>query len=522
MFADSLLPLLDGVLDDEFWNQTLIFLSLTLRGLGVALVLGIPLGVVLSRLDRISAPVIAVLAVIQTIPSLALLALLIPFIGIGQRAAVFAAVVYSLFPIVLNTHVGIKQVPAAIRDAARGMGMTGWQVLWHVDLPLAFPVVLAGVRTGAVYAIGIVTVSALVGAGGLGDYITTGLTRGDDSLIYLGAVPILILTLIMFWSLGGLAWLARKNSDLGLLMGGAFIVLLSVYAVYAEVKPLFSSQKPDVRIGTKNFTEGRILTEIIKQMLEANTDLTITVNSNLGSHFAYRSLLDDEIDLYAEYTGVLLTAKDALDMPVPKNKLAITKLVREEMRKRHNLVLLETFGMDNTYVFCLPRPLAERFNLRTISDLRRVPQLRVVVDLEFKDRPDGWIGLVKTYNLHFRREPQQVSPDLRYRALQSREADIVLGFYTDWQIDDLDLVVLEDDKNYFPDYHGAPLVRGDVLERHPEIATVLNRLKNQIDDRTMRRLNAQVARDGRSEAKVAREFLLQRGLLGQPRPVAPR
>jgi osmoprotectant transport system permease protein len=521
MVADSF-TLFNGLLDDEFWQQTLVFLSLTLRGLGVALVLGIPLGIVLTRMKRVSAPIIATLAVLQTIPSLALLALLIPLIGIGQRAAVFAAVVYSLFPIVLNTHVGIRQVPAAIRDAARGMGMTGWQVLWNVDLPLAFPVILAGIRTGAVYAIGIVTVCALAGAGGLGDYITTGLTRGDDKLIFLGAVPILLLTLVMFWSLGGLAWLARKDSARGLIFGGALIVVLSVYAVYAEVKPLFASQKADVRLGSKNFTEGRILTEILKQMLEGHTSLRVEVVQNLGSNLAYESLLHNEIDLYPEYTGNLLTGKHALDQPVPKNKLIITRLVREEMRKRFNLVLLDTFGLDNVYVLCVPRRLAERYNLRNLSDLRRVPQLRVVLDLEFKERPDGWKGLVKTYDLRFERQPQQLTPDMRYSALKAGEADIILGFATDWQIEDQDLVMLEDDRNYFPTYHGAPLARGEILERHPEIAEVLNRLKNQIDDRTMRRLNAAVARDGRSEAAVAREFLLQRGLLGQPRKVSAK
>jgi osmoprotectant transport system permease protein len=512
--------LFGGMLDEVFWEQTLVFLSLTLRGLGVALVVGIPVGIVLSRLPRVSTPVIAVLAVVQTMPSLALLALLIPFLSLGQRAAVFAAGVYSLFPIVLNTHLGITQVSPAIRDAARGMGMTGRQILWHVELPLAFPVILAGVRTGAVYAIGIVTVCSLVGAGGLGDYITTGLTRGDDDLIFLGAIPILLLTLVVFWSLGGLAWLARKHNTRGLIAGGALILLLSVYALYAEVRPWFSSQRPDVRIGGKNFTEGRILTEILKQMLEAHTDLTVEVKQNIGSHLAYRALLNNDINLMFEYTGSLLTAKDGLDLPVPSNKAVITRLVREQMQLRYNLVLLDTFGFNNAYVFCVPRALAQRFALRSISDLRRVSQLRVVVDLEFKDRPDGWKGLVQTYGLHFRREPQQVSPDMRYRALKSNQADIVLGFATDSEIEDLDLVMLEDDKSYFPDYHGAPLVRGELLQRHPEIAEVLNRL--QIDDRTMRRLNAQVTKEKRSEIEVAREFLLQRGFLGGPGPGTPK
>src|SRR5262249_53722740 len=146
------------------------------------------------------------------------------------QPALFAAVVYSLFPVVMNTYVGITQVSPAIRDAARGMGMTDRQVLWNVELPLAFPVVLVGVRTGAVYASAMVVIGAFIGAGGLGDFIFNGMSRDDSGLIWLGALPVLVLTLLLFWGLGGLAWLARKNSGLGMSLGGGLILLLSGYA----------------------------------------------------------------------------------------------------------------------------------------------------------------------------------------------------------------------------------------------------------------------------------------------------
>src|SRR5262249_33805371 len=149
---------------------------------------------------------------------------------------------------------------------------------------------------------------------------------------------------------------------------------------------------------------------------------------------------------------------------------------------------------------------ARKYNLRRISDLRHAPPLRVVVDLDFPDRADGWVGLVKAYGLDLPR-PLPVSPDFRYRILEAGEADLVCGFATDWQSDALGLVVLEDDRGYFPSYHGAPLARGPALAEHPEIAAVLNRLHGRIDDQAMRRLNAQVARDRRPEAEVAREFL---------------
>jgi osmoprotectant transport system permease protein len=503
----------------DFWEHTGVFLSLVLRGLGLALLLGIPAGIALTRLPRLAAPVVAVLGLLQTVPSMAILGLLIPWLGTGEPPALFAAVVYSLFPLVMNTHVGITQVSAAVRDAARGMGMTGRQVLWHVELPLAMPVMLAGVRTGAIYAIGVVTICAFIGAGGLGDYIFRGLNRGDNGLMWLGAIPILVLTLLLFWGLGRIARLSERHSALGMSLGVGLVLVLSAYAVYGvAVTILRGWDEPGrantVRIGGKDFTEGQILAEMLKQMLEAHTQLRVELQPNLGTAIIFQSLRSGNIDMYPEYTGVLLTSKDALDSRVPADRSAITGLVREQVRRRFGLELLEPFGLNNTYALCVTRETARRHGLRTISDLVRAPGLRVVVDLSFLERPDGWPGLAAKYGLRFDQPPRQMSPDLIYRPLESDKADLVVGFATDWQIDALNLVVLEDDRSYFPSYHGAPLVRGDVLERHPEVGKVLNRLGGKIDDAAMRRLNFQVAVGKRSERDVVREFLRQRGLLG--------
>ena len=497
----------------DFWQQTGVFLSLVLRGLGVALLIGIPTGILLRRVARLSAPVIAVLGLLQTIPSLVLLALLLPLLHTtGEPPALIATVVYSLFPIVMNTYVGLTQVPAPVREAARGMGMTGRQILMKVDLPLAFPVVLAGIRTAAIYAIGVVTICTYIGAGGLGDYISSGLSLEDDGLIWLGAIPILVLTMLLFWSLGGLARLSRWNSAVGLTLGGGLIAVLALYAGWR----LTDRAPPTVvRIGSKDFAEGKILVAILKEMLQAHTNLQVQTNENLGVNIILSALRNGDIDIYPEYTGVLLTSKGALGMAVPADRSAITDLVRRLMRERYQLVLLDTFGLNNTYAPCLRRDVAERYGLKKISDLQRVPELRVVVDLSFLDRPDGWRGLAARYDLRFNSPPRQVAPDLLYRVLEANGADLVIGFATDWQIAAQKLVVLEDDRGYFPSYHGAPLARADTLARHPEIATVLNRLHNRIDDDAMRRMNYQVAKEKRSEEEVARTFLRESGLIAK-------
>jgi osmoprotectant transport system permease protein len=517
--------MLDLWMTGEFWDQTVTFLSLVLGSLGMALLVGIPFGILLTRLPRASGPVLAALGLLQTFPSLALLGLLIPVIGLGQPAAIFLAVIYSLFPVVLNTHVGVTQVPAAIRDAARGMGMTEGQILRRVELPLALPVILAGVRTGAVYAIGIVTICALAGAGGLGDYIIRGTDQSNNRLLMAGAIPLLLLTLLVFWGLGAVAWVSRRRSQLGLVLGGGLIALLSALGVWVIGVQVYRQQmraqgpsageRGEIVVGAKNFVEGEILAEILKQMLEAHTDLRVKIVHNLTPALIFKGLKTNDIQLYPEYTGVLLTNKEALDLPIPGDRTTITAVVRKEILKRHGLVLLKTFGLNNTYVLCTTRALAKKHALRTIGDLRRLSEARMVVDLSFLDRQDGWKGLSKAYGLELP-EPRIMAPNLRYRALEQGDADIVLGFATDWEIAFYDLVVLEDDQDYFPSYHGAPLMRADVLERHPEIGRVLNRLHNRIDDDTMRRLNSQVARERRPEAAVAREFLLKQGLLQGP------
>ena len=510
---------------DTFWPQTWVFLSLTLRGVGLALLFGIPVGLLLTVWPRLAAPIIAALGLLQTIPSLVLLGLLLSLLGLfGQSAALFAAVVYSLFPVVLNTYVGINQVAPGVRDAARGMGMTRGQILWHVDLPLAFPVILAGVRTAAVYVSAMIVLGSMIGAGGLGDYVYNGLNRGDAGLIWLGAIPILILTLILFLSLGGLERLAKKNSSLGISLGGGLIVLLSAFAAWelgrgalqprqADNEQAIQEEPPPIRVGAKTFTEGQILAEILRQTIENHTELRAEVVSIQGTAIVLDALNAGRIDLYPEYTGVLLTSKNALDLPVPQDRSTITPLVREEMKRRFGLILLEPFGLNNTYALCVTRETARRHGLQKISDLRKAPQLQVVIDLSFLTRPDGWKGLIEKYDLHFNKPPTQVGPDLLYKALEQKKADLVVGFATDWQIAALKLVVLKDDRGYFPNYHGAPLVREAILNSYPQIRAPLERLGGKIDDATMRRLNYQVAVEKRSEVEVARTFLQQQGLL---------
>lgn len=492
-----------------FWPQTLHFLSLTLRGLGLALLIGVPIGVILTWNQKTAQPIITGLALIQTTPSLALLGFCVSLFALfGSTAAIFGTVIYCLFPIVLNTYTGIRQIDPRLKDSAKGMGMTRLQILRDVEMPLALPVIMAGVRTAAIYAISMVTICSLVGARGLGDFIIDGMSKDNYAIILLGIIPILVLSFSMFWILGGITWLADKSSSLGQYVSVALILLLAGYAV---AEPWFRKE-PDILVGSKDFTENRILGEIIRIMIAENTNLSVEISPNLGSNFAFKSLLADMIDVYPEYTGTLLTAEDALARTVPEDKSQIEEIVRKGMEKKFQLILLPSFGLNNTYAPSMNKTKADSLGLKTISDIKSHPKLRFAAAQEFNERPDGWKGLKEVYKLK-NADPDLYSANLMYKALKAGQTDIVIGFATDWQIEVLDLFVLEDNKNYFPSYHAAPLIRQDTLNKYPELGTILDKLAGQIDDATIRELNRRVVVDERRAPDVAREFLESKNLI---------
>ena len=181
----------------EVLEATSVHIQLVFFSMLIAIVLGIGLGILITRVPRLSTVVLGGAGIMQTIPSLALLGFMIPIFGIGVNTAIAALFLYSLLPIIRNTYTGIKDVNKATVEAAKGMGMTSLQVLIKVELPLAIPMIMAGVRTAAVINVGTATLAAFIGAGGLGDFIFLGITRGIDGLILLGAIPAALLAIIL-------------------------------------------------------------------------------------------------------------------------------------------------------------------------------------------------------------------------------------------------------------------------------------------------------------------------------------
>lgn len=222
-------------------------LQISLISLGIAILIAVPLGILLTRYPRVAEPIIGTSAVLQTIPSLAVLAFLIPFLGIGIQPAIVALVLYGLLPILRNTYTGIDGVDPALQEAARGMGMNTRKQLLKIELPIAMPVIMAGIRTSMVLIVGTTTIAALIGAGGLGDIILLGLDRGGDiPLVLLGAIPAALLAVILDFILRLFEKLSKKYG-----MQAFAAMLLVVVLVLAIPFMIPSSQKGEIVIAGK-------------------------------------------------------------------------------------------------------------------------------------------------------------------------------------------------------------------------------------------------------------------------------
>jgi osmoprotectant transport system permease protein len=518
----------------ELWLRTGEHLMLTGVSTGMAILIGIPLGICAARIWWLRGPLTGGVGILQTIPSLAMLAILLALLQkIGAIPAIIALTLYALLPIVRNTLTGLEGVSPAVMEAARGMGMTQGQRMWLVEIPLAMPVIVAGIRTAAVVSVGIATLSAFIGAGGLGQFINRGLALSNTDLILLGAIPAALLALIVDSSIAAFQWGLGRQRSRGSRFKAAIdrslrpvALSMPVVIIVAGCVAYFSTGTPSsnpvwgasagdkrvVRIGTKNFTEQLILGELMAQLIESHTDLRVERRFNLGgTMICHGALKSGEIDLYAEYTGTALTA--ILKQSVIADPDRAHMKVASDYRQRFAADWLRPFGFNNTYAITVRKSDATSKNLRAISDLIAISAtLRAGFTAEFSERPDGYPGLRRTYGLQFR-EVRDLDPALMYQAIANREVDVICAFSTDGRIAAFELQPLRDDRGFFPPYQAAPVIRSEVLQAYPELREVLELLAGRLGEATMQRLNFEVDGKKRGPNNVAREFLESRGLL---------
>jgi osmoprotectant transport system permease protein len=514
------------------WSEILTLtqqhLLLVLVSTSIAVLIGVPVGVLLTRKPSLRAPVLGVASVMQTVPSLALFGFLIPlpFIGgIGARTATVALVLYALLPVIRNTVTGILGVDASVREAAVAMGMTDRQILWQVELPLAMSVILTGVRVALVISVGVATIAAAVGAGGLGTYIFRGLRQNDNYLILAGAVPAALMALIADFALGLLEKrfdVRAQRTDAGRaghsllrrkLVWASMVAAILCLIAYIAWRNTASSANTTgtpralILVGSKDFTESLILAETVAQLLEARS-LDVERRFELGGNLAHDALIAGQIELYPEYTGTAYTAI-LRHQPITDPR-AVYEQVRREYAENFNVEVSAPLGFSNDFAILVRGEEARRLGLKTISDAAPyAPRWRAGFGQDFMSRADGYPGFTRAYGLKFAGQPREMDLSLTYRALASGQVDLIAGNSTDGLIAALDLVQLEDDRRYFPPYEAVILVRRDTLTRTPAVAQVLARLNNAISTDEMRRLNYEVDGKKRDRKEVVREWIVK-------------
>jgi osmoprotectant transport system permease protein len=500
----------------ELWLRTGEHIVLTGIATAIAIAIGVPLGILAARSKSLRGLITGTVSILQTIPSLAMLAFLLAMLNkIGFTPAVIALTLYALLPIVRNTLAGLEGVPAPIREAADGVGMTARQRLWMVELPLALPVIVTGIRTAAVVGVGIATLSAFIGAGGLGQFINRGLSLSNNHLILLGAIPSALLALLVDAAIGAAHWAATRRAKKSLLkpIALSFPLILFALGVIATTAPNPFAPKDTtpanaavIRIGSKNFTEQLILGELMAQLIERETDLRVERRFDLGgTMICHGALIAGELDLYAEYTGTGLTA--ILKEKVRSDPDEVYQLVTNAYAQQFQLQWLQPFGFNNTYAITVRATAAKTNNWNTISDLKSAAaKLRAGWTFEFSERPDGYPGLREHYGFSFGKV-RDLESALMYQAIALDEVDVICAFATDGRIAANGLRPLKDDQQFFPPYHAAPVIRQSTLERHPELKGILDQLAGQLTDVVMQQLNLEVDQNKKSPADVATEFL---------------
>ncbi|WP_296597358.1 ABC transporter permease/substrate-binding protein [Phenylobacterium sp.] len=495
------------------WH-VLLSLSALLLGLAISL----PLAVAAARSPRLRWPTLALASLIQTIPSIALLALFYPlllalsalsagltghgFSALGFLPSLLALTLYSVLPILRNGVAGITGVDPAISEAADGVGMTPGQKLTQVELPLAAPVIMAGVRTAAVWTIGAATLSTPVGQTSLGNYIFAGLQTENWVFVLFGCAASAVLALAADQLLGLVETGVRLRRRS--LVAAGLVGLLAGSA--ATLAPLASfGGHAAYTVGAKNFSEQYILAELMAGRLE-KAGASVSRKEDLGSAVAYRALAAGELDVYVDYSGTLWT--NVLGRTDNPGRKAVLDQLTAELKRRDGVLVLGSLGFENAYAFVMRPDRAQALGVASLADLaREAPRLKLGSDLEFLSRPE-WKAVDGAYGFNFRSE-RSYQPTFMYRALASGDADVISAFSSDGRIAADKLVVLTDPKGAIPPYDAVILLSPKAAKDH-RLVEALRPLVGAVPVEAMRSANYSVDRDsGKSTPAEAARALEQ-------------
>jgi osmoprotectant transport system substrate-binding protein/osmoprotectant transport system permease protein len=494
-------------LPDYFGNHVLV--SMTALALG--LIVSLPLAFACLRRPTLRATLLTLTSIVQTVPGLALLALFYPlllgaaslssrwfgvsFSALGFLPAVLALALYSMLPILRNTITGLTGIDAAITEAAQGVGMTRLQSLRMVEVPLALPVIMAGIRTSAVWVIGTATLSTPIGQTSLGNYIFTGLQTQNWIFVLFGCIAAALLALATDQLLALIESGVGDRRRRRVVAGTAGLVVIVALALVSTL----SRAAPTYLVGAKPFSEQYILAALIEERLNAD-GLSAGERTGLGSAVILDALAANEIDAYVDYTGTIWANQMHRSDVAPRAQVLAD--VASWLKRERNVTLLGDLGFENAYALAMRKSRANELGVRSLTDLAAVaPKLVIAGDYEFFGRPE-WAALRKAYGLSFRAH-REMQAEFMYPAIAAGDVDVIAAYTSDGRIAQYDLDVLADPKQAIPPYDAilliAPKRAGD--QRFIE---ALQPLIGAINVTLMRNANARASTDGTSPDRVAR------------------
>ncbi|MGB3274014.1 MAG: ABC transporter permease/substrate-binding protein [Xanthobacteraceae bacterium] len=505
---------------DPRWSEALARLpdylgahvQVSVTALALGLAVSLPLALATRHRPAARGVLLGIAGIAQTVPGLALLALFYPlllalaalssqwfglsFSAFGFLPAVLALALYAMLPVLRNTLTGMQTIDPALIEAAKGVGMTPRQSLALVEWPLALPVIMAGIRTAAVWVIGTATLSTPIGQTSLGNYIFAGLQTQNWVFVLFGCAAAALLALAVDGLLALIEHGLRQRRGRTRI---AFGVMGLAALIAASLAPSLARAPTHYVIGAKTFAEQYVLAQLIAQRLDA-AGLSATTREGLGSNVIFEALRQGEIDAYVDYSGTLWANQFRHTDVKPRDEL-LAEL--SAMLARDNVTLMGNLGFENAYALVMPRARASTLGIRSIADLAaHTPELSIAGDYEFFSRPE-WAALQQAYGLRFRAE-RQMQPDFMYAAVAAGEVDVIAGYTSDGLIAKYDLVVLDDPKQAIPPYDAvlllSPRRAGDRALRE-----ALRPLIGTIDISTMRDANLRAAAgNAGSAATVAR------------------
>ncbi len=508
MTADPRLADAFARLPDYLGSHVLVSIAALAIGLSVSL----PLAIVSRRRPVLRGTMLTFASVVQTIPGLALLALFYPtllalaavcerlfgkgFSALGFLPSVLALALYSMLPVLRNTVAGLDGISEGLHDAARALALTPRQTLRLIDLPLALPVIMAGIRTSAVWVIGTATLSTPIGQTSLGNYIFAGLQTQNWVFVLFGCVFAAALALVVDQLLALMERGVASHSRLNIAAGGAGLVLV----VLAALLPGLGRASATYAIGAKPFTEQYVLAALIEQRLAAH-GLSAQSRDGLGSGVIFNALSSGDIDAYVDYSGTIWANEMRRSDVKPRTEVLAE--VSRWLETTHGIRMLGSLGFENAYALAMPRARAEKLGIRSIADLAaHAPQLSIAGDYEFFERPE-WKAIRATYGLNFARQ-RTMQSDFMYQAAGDGDVDVVSAYTSDGRIAQYDLAALDDPKHAIPPYD-AILLLSPKRANDEVLIAALKPLIGTIPVELMRAANLR-ASSGTSAGEAARQL----------------